>query len=137
MANQIVAYSSQDNVPHYFKISNSSGVEVVSNQAAVYTDGPDSYKYVGSAAGLAAGKYYFSLHRSSNDSLKATGEFEFNGTDIIELVDLYKILRADQITNISNGSGSVEIREAGTSNTLFTKSVITNSTCDIVASHTE
>lgn len=82
MANTLIAYSTNNNTPHYFSISDDTGAQVAGPITASFAGG-QTYKYTATVPALPVGYYTYSMHRTSNDALRSQGEFYWNGSDIV------------------------------------------------------
>ena len=88
MANTLIAFSNNNNVAHYFEIVDDTGQFVIRVNATFR--GAQSRRYSADVpATLPPGYYIFAMYRDSNDALRATGEFYWNGTDVLSACLLY------------------------------------------------
>lgn len=79
--NTLTAYSTNNNVDHFFNISDENGAQVGASLPATFSGGTTRKYIVSVPATLSTGYYTFSMHRDSNNALRAQGEFWWDNVD--------------------------------------------------------
>lgn len=79
--NTLIGYSLNNNIDHFFNISDENGAQVGGSLPATFAGGETRKYTVDVPAALPTGYYTFSMHRDSNNALRAQGEFWWDNAD--------------------------------------------------------
>jgi len=79
--NTLTGYSTNNNVDHFFNISDEDGAQVEGPLTATFGGGITRKYTVDVPAALPTGYYTFSMHRESNNALRAQGEFWWDNAE--------------------------------------------------------
>ena len=83
MSIRVTAISSRNNVAHHVRVM-SEGAQVFGPEACTPVPSVPYAYYFDLGAGVsAAGQYQFAIYQTSNNRLRAAGEFYFDGADIV------------------------------------------------------